>query len=403
VTNPDGELDVFTTLAALVDHSLLRQGDGPDGEPRFVMLETIREYGLERLTASDDGVIRERHARYFLALAERLRPEIDSREGKSVLARLDAEHSNLRAALTWAIEQEDADLGVRLGAALWKFWYVRGDLGEASSWLERVCALPGASPPGTRSDALYGAGWFAHFAGKEALAEAYGEEALALARQAADPLRAAMALALIGGLAHDRGDLVLARRHYEEAVTPARESGQTHIIAMFVHDLAGVATDQGDHAGAAALLDEALSLWRARGDSWAIGNALKNLGKAARVVGDIPRGAATYREAVTLFAEHGDRGQVAACLEGLAHLATVGGEPEQAARLFGAAEALYETTGVQLPIFDPNAYEPTLAAIRAAVDEARIAAAWAAGRTLPLEHAVAEAMDVAESLAGNQD
>jgi hypothetical protein len=122
-------------------------------------------------------------------------------------------------------------------------------------------------------------------------------------------------------------------------------------------------------------LDEALSLWRARGDSWAIGNALKNLGKAARVVGDIPRGAATYREAVTLFAEHGDRGQVASCLEGLAHLATVGGELERAARLLGAAEALYETTGVQLPVFDPNAYEPTLAAVRAALDETTIARA----------------------------
>ena len=104
-----------------------------------------------------------------------------------------------------------------------------------------------------------------------------------------------------------------------------------------------------------------------------IGNALKNLGKAVRVLGDIPRGAAAYREAVTLVAEHGDREQVTECLEGLAHLATVGGAPERAARLFGAAEALYETTGVQMPVFDPNAYEPTLAAIRTAVDETTVA------------------------------
>jgi predicted ATPase len=163
VANPDGDLDVFAVLAALVDHSLLRQSEGADGEPRFVMLETIREYGLERLAERDDHVIRERHAHYFLALAERLRPQIDTREGKTVLARLDAEHPNLRAALTWAIEHTDADTGVRFGAALWKFWYVRGDLREASAWLERVFALPGTSPPGARAEALYGAGWFAEY------------------------------------------------------------------------------------------------------------------------------------------------------------------------------------------------------------------------------------------------
>ena len=164
----------------------------------------------------------------------------------------------------------------------------------------------------------------------------------------ADPLRTAMALALLGGLAHNRSDLVLARQHYEEAIAYAREAGHPHFIAMYAHTLAGVATDEGDHAGAAALSDEALSLWQARGDTGRY--ALKNLGKAARVLGDIPRGAAAYREAVTLVAEHGDRGQVE-CLEGLAHLATVGGAPERAARLFGAAEALYETTGVQMPVF----------------------------------------------------
>jgi tetratricopeptide (TPR) repeat protein len=212
-----------------------------------------------------------------------------------------------------------------------------------------------------------------------------------------------MALGLLGGLAQNRSDLTLAWQHYEEAVAHAREAGQTHFVAMYAHDLAGVAADQGDHAGAATLLDEAPTLWRARGDSWAIATALKNLGKAARVVGDFPRGAATYREAVTPFADHGDRGQVASCLEGLAHLAAVGGEPERAARLFGAAEALYESVGVRLPVFDPNAYEPALASVRAALDEVAVAAVWEDGRALSFEQAVVQARDVADRLAGNQD
>jgi tetratricopeptide (TPR) repeat protein len=403
VTNPDGALDVFALLAALVDHSLLRQADGLDGEPRFVMLETIREFGLERLGEGDDGAIRQRHAHYFLAFAERLRPQIDSREGKTVLARLEADHANLRAALTWAIEREDADLGVRLGAALWKFWYVRGNQDEASSWLEHVLALPGASPPGTRSDALYGAGWFAHFAGKEALAEAHGEEALALARQAADPLRAAMALALIGGLAHDRGDLVSARQLNEEALASARESGHPHFIAMYAQGLGGVVIDQGDLDRAAALFEEALTLWRERGESWAVGIALLNVGKAARARSDFPRGAATYREALAFFVDHGDRVKVASCLEGLAYLAALDGGSERAARLLGAAEALYQSAGAgtQLPIHDRTGHGPALAAMHAALDDGAIAAAWASGRALSFEQALVEARDVADALAGN--
>ena len=395
VANTDGELDVFAGLGSLVDHSLLRQAEESDGEPRFGMLETIREYGLERLAASgEEAAIRQRHADYFLAHAVELRPRIDGPQGKAVLARLEAEHPNLRAALAWAIERGDADLGVQLGAALWKFWYVRGDLGEASAWLERVLALPGASPPGVRADALYGAGNFAQCRGEPDRAEAHGEEALGLAREAADPLRIAMALALLGGLAHDRGDLALARRQYEEAIGHAREAGQTHFIAMMAQNLAGVATDQGDHARAAALLDEALTLWRGRGDLWAVGVALLNLGKAARILGDLPRAAATYREALALFAEHGDRARIASCVEGVAHQAAVGGEPERAARLFGAAEAMYEAAGFQFPHHDRAGYERAVAAVRAALDEGTVAAARAAGRALSVEEAVLEARAV---------
>jgi predicted ATPase len=364
VTNPDGDLDVFTLLAALVDHSLLRQSEGVDGEPRFVMLETLREYGLERLAERDGDLIREQHAHYFLALAEQLRPQIDSREGKAVLARLDAEHPNLRAALTWAIERIDADIGVRLGAALWKFWYVRGDLREASAWLECVFALPGASPPGARAEALYGAGWFAEYRGEHALAEAHGEEALICARKVADPLRTAMALGLLGGLAHNRGDLGAARQRNEEALAYAREADQAHFIAMFAQGLGAITTDQGDHAQAAAYFNEALALWRARGDPWAIGIALLNVGKSARALGDLSHGARTYREALAHFADHGDRAKVASCLEGLGHLAAIDGKAERAARLFGAADALYEPVGFRLPHHDPQAYQPALVAVR---------------------------------------
>jgi tetratricopeptide (TPR) repeat protein len=211
-----------------------------------------------------------------------------------------------------------------------------------------------------------------------------------------------MALGLLGGLAHNRGDLGAARQRNEEALAYARESGQTHFIAMYAQGLGGIATDQGDHARAAVLFAEALTIWRTRGDPWAVGIALLNVGKSARALGDLSHGARTYREALALFADHGDRAKVASCLEGLGHLAARGGEPERAIHLFGAAETLYEAAGFQVPHHDPSAYEPALAAVRAALDEATVAIAWAAGRTLPLEHAVVEARDVADALAGGQ-
>ena len=387
----DGE-DVLDRLSSLVEKHLLRAEDETDCEPRFGMLETIREFGIEQVDASPDGErIRERHAAWFLAFAEQLRPRIDSHEGKAVLDRLDAEHPNLRAAFTWAIERGNAAVAVRFGAALWKFWYVRGHLAEAERWLERSFALPGPTPAGERAEALYGAGWFAHFRGDSALAEAHGEEALALAREAGDPLRTAMALALIGGMAHHRGDLARARILTEEALAHARASGNAHFVAMYAQGLAGMATDQGDYTRATELFEEALTIWRGRGDPWAVGIALLPLGRLAQAQGDVARAAATYQEALTLFAEHGDRGKIADCVDRLARLAALGGEPARAVRLFGAAEGLAEAAGFRLPTHDPAGFERAVEAARAAVGEESFAAAWAAGRAMSLEEVVAEA------------
>jgi len=280
---------------------------------------------------------------------------------------------------------------VRLGAALWKFWYVRGHITEGAGWLEEAFALPGTSPPGTRVDALYAAAWFAHLRGEHDRADAHGEEALALAREAADPLSSALALALVGARARHRGDLVEARQRYEAALANAREAGQTHFVAMFAQDVAGTATRQGDHARAAALYEEALTIWRGRADPWAVGVALLGVGDAALAGSDFARAAETFREALVLFEEHGDRAMVAACLFGLARVAALGGEPARGARLFGAAEALYEAAGIRFPPSDPAGFERAVASLRAALGEPAVVAAWAAGRELSLDEIVAEA------------
>ena len=388
--------DALDGVSSLIDKSLVRRAEPPEGEdassPRFGMLETIREFGLERLAASgEEAATRDAHAAHFLTLAEQLRPRIDSPEGTAVLARLEEEHPNLRVALGWAVERGDAALGVRFGAALWKFWLVRGHLAEGATWLERALGLPGESPPAVRADALYGAGQFARLRGDVALAVAHGEEALVLAREAGDALRTAMALALLGILALHRSDHDEARERYEGAVAHARDAGHTHFVAMYADSLGSLMSRQGNYARAMALHEEALALWRARGDPWGISIALISLGRIARNQGEIARAAAIYEEAVALYTEHGDRMKLGECVEGFAHLAAARGTPERAARLFGAAEALYEATGTRSAPYDAASFERAVAGARAMLGKVAFAAAWAAGRALTMEQAVAEA------------
>ena len=155
---PMDELDTLEGMASLIDESLLRQIDGPGDEPRFAMLETIREYGLERLEVSgESGTVQERHATYFASVAEALRPHLYGPDQGRTIGQLEAEQGNLRAALAWAVEHADAAIGLRLTANLRKFWLLRSQLTEGRNWLEQTLAMPGDAPTATRIDALYGA------------------------------------------------------------------------------------------------------------------------------------------------------------------------------------------------------------------------------------------------------
>ena len=183
VANAAGDLDILEGMGSLVDESLLRHAEGPGGDPRYSLLETVREFSLDRLTVSgEDGLIRSRHAAYFAGLAESLHPDIDGPEQVRTVAELEAEQDNLRAAIAWAIEQPDAATALRLTANFWKFWLVRSRQTEGRDWLERSLAVPGDAPADTRLEALFAAGMFARQQGDHGRAVLHGEEGLALAR-----------------------------------------------------------------------------------------------------------------------------------------------------------------------------------------------------------------------------
>jgi len=278
-------LDGLTTL---VDKSLVGQELGMDGEPRFVLLETIREYALERLAASGEAdAIRQQHAAYYLALAEAAAPQFQGAEQTAWLARLTVEHANLRAALAWSLGGRDAEVGGQLAGALWWFWFVRGQQREERGW--------------------------------------------------------------VAGTLERRGEV-------------------------------------------AALLAEGLALGRALGDQAGVATALTTLGQMARAQGDAARAAALLAEGLALQRELGDQHGVAECLEGLAGVVGVQGQPARAALLFGAAEALRDAIGAPVPPADRADYERSVAAVRAQLDAAAFGAAWAEGRSTPLEQAITVAL-----------
>jgi predicted ATPase len=431
---PAAALEVLGDLAALVEASLLRCEEDARGEARYRLLEMVREFARERLEATAEGpAARERHLTWCLALAEEAGPQLRGPEQQRWLARLEAEHDNLRAALGWAREQGAGEPGLRLAVALWRFWDVRGHLSEGRSWLDALLAGSRAAPAALRATALSGAGVLAHGQGDYGPATALLEEALALYRKRGDKGGSALALQHLGSVAVDQGDYGQARALYEEALALKRELGDQPGVATSLFDLGLVAHEQGDAGRAAALYAECLARYRGLGDTQGIARALGNLGTVAHDQGDYGRARALYEESLALFRElgakesialtliclgnvahdHGDDGRaasrheeaVALCralgskwlaaygLEGLATVAGAAGQGERSARLFGAAAATRRLIGAPLPPRERPHYERLVAAARAHLDAAAFAAAWAAGEALSLEQAIAYALE----------
>ena len=395
VANAAGDLDTLEGMTSLVDESLLRQIEGLDDEPRFAMLETIREYGLERLDASgESGTVRERHATYFASVAEALRPYLYGPDQGRTIGQLEAEQGNIRAALSWAVEHADAATGLRLAANLRKFWLLRSQLTEGRNWLEQTLAMPGDAPTTTRIDALYGVGSFARLQGDYPQAIAYGEEGLALARRIGDAIHTARLLYLLGMIAHYEGNRDRAKSFYEEALGLARGAHDAHLEALLLINLGDVVVAQNDLLAAQGHYEAALAIWRQRRDDWGIGIAVLNLGHLALRSGDAQRAGGLYGEGLAMSVELGDQAMIADYLNAIGRLAAALGQWSSAASLLSAATALYHSLGVEQFPDHRGEHEDAVAAARAGLGDAAFTAAWDAGHALLPEQAVAEALAV---------
>jgi len=390
------QFSILDGMASLMDKSLLRQIESQDGEPRFVMLETVREYALERLAASgEDDLMHRRHAAYFLALAQVAEPKLRGPDQGMWLARLEVEHDNLRAVLRWALDCLEIETGLQLAGALFWFWYVRNHYNEGRAWLARLLALAASrgAAARTRVKALHAAGALAYKQDDYAPAAALLEASLTLAREVGDTPGIAASLFQHGLMAHDQGDYDRARGLSEKSLLLCRELGDKWGVAKSLFYLGRVAQRQGDYDQAVVLLDESLALFPKLGDKKNRALSLIALGSIAFEQGNYGQTSALGAQSLRLCRDLGYKWGMAAGLEGLAAVAGVQSQPERAARLFGAAMALRESIGATLPPDEHPAYERTLAATRAQLDEATFAAAWAEGRAMTLEQAIAYALE----------
>jgi predicted ATPase/transcriptional regulator with XRE-family HTH domain len=396
--SPGAPGTVLESLASLLDQSLLRpQEPTTPGEPtdaRFTMLETVREYALERLEASGEaGTARQAHAAFCLALLDAAQDHLHGPDGPATLDRLEAEHDNLRAALTWAIEEGAAGYALKLAHACWRFWWMHSHLDQGRLWLERALALPdpGETASALRPRVLVDAGYFARIQGAYGDAVAMGEEALAAARTVDDHHTMAAALFLLGFTAFDRGELEQARAHHQAALTLERAIGYHHGVALDLTRLGDIALAQGNPAEAETLGEEALAIWRSRGDAWGIAWALLLLGRAARARGDDARAIALVRQSLASNARLGDKEIIVRAVAELASIACDRGQFLLAAQLYGGVAAQRETLGAPLAPAEWVQYERDLAATRSELAEEAFQAAWDAGRAFPIERIIAEA------------
>jgi predicted ATPase/DNA-binding CsgD family transcriptional regulator len=389
---PAGEASgVVDAIASLVDKSLLEQRGTVHGEPRFAMLETIREYAIERLEGSGEAeAVRSVHARAFLEMVERAEPELTGPRQAVWLARFDADEENLRAALACALDRAAAELALRLSGALWRFWVVRGRLGEGLSWLERALAAGGDAPLAARAKAANAAGNLARLRGIAATATAWHEQSLALRRELGDALGVAASLINLGNVALDLGEYERAVPFYQQSLELYRGAAHRWGIALALNNLGAALRGDGRSEEARALLEESLALRRELGDQYGVAETLENLARLALDRGDLRGAEALSRESLSLWRELGDRLSAPRLLEDLAAAAAAGGELERAARLWGAAERLRTELGVPRPVYHLRRQEPAMARDR--LGEVVFAAAWAAGAAMADEEAIAYAL-----------
>ena len=388
----DVEDDLLDLLSSLLDKSLLRSEQGSEGEARFSMLHMIRDYALERLgQEADASALRRRHAHHFLELAERYEPELVGPDQADRLAQLEDVHDNLRAALSFGLEDDslkEEHVSLRLAGALGRFWYMRGDFAEGSRWLETALSLNDLAPPEHRAKSLHVLGvLYAQRALHERSIETL-QQGLELYRLIGNPGRVAASLNSLGVEAYALGDYERAKKLFEESIAIRRDAGDESGTTSVLSNLGLVAMIHNDFESARKLFEEALEIDRRYGNEWGIAVGLGNLSAAILDMGDVARAELLVREAVPILRRLGERDALAECLERGVGIASARQQWWRAARFAGAAAALRESIDSPLIESDRARLEGYVTQCRSGLTEHEFDAAWKEGRRMGEDEAI---------------
>ncbi|MCC6612418.1 MAG: tetratricopeptide repeat protein [Anaerolineae bacterium] len=427
-------LGVADGLESLVNKNLLRQERAAEGEPRFMMLETMREYALEKLAQRGElATIGTAHADHFARMAEIAAPAFYTSDERLWMSRLEAQHDNLRAALRWYLAAGEAETCLRLGGNLARFWRMRGYLSEGREWLEKALELDGAAgATAARARALQGAGGITYIQSDYRATRTFFEEALpifqalgdqtnsahmliglgevdteignyesalplleqacGLMRQSGDVLGYATAVTQLGWAAMRIGDYERARACLNEGL-PLFEQLHDRVSASLVYSgLGEIAVRTGEYAEATQLLEQSLSVRRAMADRWGAAASLGSLAWVALRQQDFGRARALLSESISLRKSIGERGGIAWCMEKLAEIAALEHQLAEATRLLGAAAAIRASVQSIVDPTDQPAYDALIDRLRAGVGDDAFTVAWAAGYRLPLDEAIQMAL-----------
>jgi predicted ATPase/class 3 adenylate cyclase len=390
--------DPLELVAELADVSLITVTEGEGGEPRLGMLETIRQYAVERLEHDDDlDGARRRHAGYYAAFAEQATPQLGGPEHLAWLDRLEVEQDNLRAALSWSLgpgtagpagDGERTATGLRLARALGDYWYRYGHMPEGRRWLERAIDLSPADAGAPLARLTSWLGVLLERQGELEAAVRLFERSLAIAREVGDRHRQAGALNSLGITHANLGHLDTARALLEESIVIAREIGSDRLLDIALANLGELEGRAGNLDRAAQLLHEALTLEQKRGDAWAAVIAQLSLGEVSLRGGRIREASQMLSATFGWLAGSGDTPNLIAAIELSACITAELGDGMRAARLAGAAEALRQQAGMPLQQSDLDLLERFLAPARATIARAAWDAELAAGRALTQQEAV---------------
>jgi predicted ATPase len=430
-TKHDLGLDVLDGMASMVDKSLIQQIEYPDTETRFLMLSTIREYALERLTESgEEHATRRAHAAYYIVLAEECGEELSSHP--EWLERFDLEHQNFRDALEFLIRTGDAEWGTRLGVALFHFWERREHFAEGRVFMRRLLHLPGAVELKMRARLMFYAGILVGSEGDFESAIKLQTDSLNACRDLDDHRGVAVGLNALGVTTRDRGDLDTACSLFEQCVAIWRELDSSIDTARALSNLANVVRLQGNYARAHALYDECLAMFHEAGDSagvawtlnylgdlvqesvdfiaarsyyeqslsafrklrddWGVASALCDLARLSAAQSKHRDAERLYCESIRMFQTLGHKRGVARVLECFSVTAAAQSRPEQSLRLAGAAAALRLRIASPLIPAEQSKLNKQLESARNMLPNAAGMEAWSSGWEMSLEEAVDEAL-----------